>query len=796
MFNGIGFENFATSSGLKSTHINCITEDLQHIIWVATDNGLYKLNQTKFSVYFNGKKANENNIKAITPDDNGGLWIGTEDALLKFENEKFYEYTIQKNKNSNLISCLFKDYEHNLWIGTYAGLFKYRGNPFVSYGMGDGLTSQFIYGIIRDSKNTLWVGAKNAGLFKLEKERFVQQIGVKAKNVNAIYEYKNGQLWLATEKGLIIYDGKNEIKKTDATGVFKQPINCFYKDSKGNVWLGSVDELFKYDGKKFTRYSFKGKTAKCDVWTIAEDLKGTLWIGTYLGGLIKFDGHDFTEYSRQLGLKADSYLTSLVDSDGNIYWGTLDGVWMYNPDSAQLVNFNEADGMNSDLIYSSTFGKNQNEIWFGTNQGLSKIDIAEFKKSRLKTIIRFGKDEGFSGVECNSNGTWVDTDGSIWFGTVNGLIRYDPDRYVKNEEEAKISITGFRLFYADTMLANNIHLAYDNNNISFNYSGVCLTNPEKVQYSHILEGFEKNWSPPEKQRLVTYSNLPSGTFTFKVISSNSEGIWNKQPATYTFTIDKPFWKTWWFIITLTLSIATGLTLAIRFRINRIKNREKRKTELNKKIAHIESQALRAQMNPHFIFNTLSSIQHYISNTNTDAALKYLSKFAKLMRKIMENSKQPVITVAEELNALNLFLELEIMRFEKKFEYIITVDKEIDQNYDRIPSMLIQPYVENAIIHGLLPRQGFGKISITLQKQNDTMLCIIEDNGIGRENSNEFKKNRVQQHKSMGMSITQERLDVLNAGLNSNISCEIMDLYENGKPAGTKVQLIIPLEVGE
>lgn len=202
------------------------------------------------------------------------------------------------------------------------------------------------------------------------------------------------------------------------------------------------------------------------------------------------------------------------------------------------------------------------------------------------------------------------------------------------------------------------------------------------------------------------------------------------------------------------------------------------------------------MNPHFIFNTLSSIQHYISNHDTDAALKYLSKFAKLMRKIMENSKQQMITVAEEINALNLFLELEVMRFDKKFEYHIVIDPDIDQNYDRIPSMLIQPYVENAIKHGLLPKVGHCLISITLQKQNDTILCCIEDNGIGRENSKKFKINRVQQHKSMGMSITQERLDILNASLSSNINCEIIDMYENAEPAGTKVRLVIPLEVNE
>ncbi len=808
VFDGKKFTSYNTSNGLLSNHVNSITQDFQHNIWIATSNGLCKMNGNKFTYYSQKQGLFDTNIKSIIIDYKNTLWLATSNGLVKYsqkdsdaDHEKFIYYSLRKDNNSNLIGCLYQDYEHNLWIGTYNGLFKYRGNPFVSYGMQDGLTSQFIYGILRDSKNALWVGSKDGGLFKFESGKFTQfgkQSGLKANGVNAIYEFAPGTLWLGTDAGLRFFDGKIFIKNADSSGVFDHTINCFYKDSKNNLWIGGNNEVFKFDGEKYTRYKFKGRNENFQVWTFVEDLKSNLWIGTYLGGLIKYDGKEFIECSEKLGLKNDSYLTSLIDKEGNIYLGALDGLWMINPESVnpKLISFNEDDGMSSDLIYSITFGKIQNEIWTGTNQGLNKIDIAGFKKSGKKNIIPFGKLDGFSGVECNSNGTWVDKDGSIWFGTVNGLIKYDPYEYIENVTESKTSITGYRLFYKDTILTNNIHLSYRDNNITFYCSGVSLTNPSKVQYSHMLDGFDKNWSPPSKERLVTYSNLPSGTYTFKVISSNNEGMWNKIPASFTFTINIPFWKTWGFIIISSLLIIAVVMIFIRIRIQKIKNREKRKTELNKKIANIESQALRSQMNPHFIFNTLTSIQHYISNHNTDAALKYLSKFAKLMRKIMENSKQQMITVAEESNALNLYLELEVMRFDKKFEYSIDIDPNIDQNYDRIPSMLIQPYVENAIIHGLLPKEGLGKISITLQKQNDTILCIIEDNGIGRENSKKFQKNRVLQHKSMGMSITQERLDILNASLSSNINSEIIDLYENNEPAGTKVQLNIPLEVNE
>jgi ligand-binding sensor domain-containing protein len=792
VFKGKEITNYNLPSVDVTRKVNSIVVDKNNTVWIATSNGLYSFSNNKFTSY---KSLLGKDIKSIVQDSNYALWIGTSTGLYKLHDKNITNYPLHKNKNSELVSSLFIDFENNLWIGTYAGLFKYRANPFVSYGIEDGLIDQFIYGILRDAHNNLWVGSKNNGLFKFENDRFYQQKNIRATSVNAIYQFNENILWLGTNKGLIIYDGKTTLNQKDTSSVYKRTVNCFYKDSKNNIWIGGANEIYKYDGKNYIKYSVGNTSETIEVWTIIEDINGTIWAGTYLGGLFKLDDTSFNRYNSKLGLKSDSYLAAISDKEGMIYFGTMDGVLMFNPKNEQFDYFTEADGLNSDLVYSLTFGKTQDQIWAGTNQGLNRIDIDEYKIKKQKVIIPFGKEEGFSGVECNSNGTWVENDGAIWFGTVNGIIKYDPKKYIKNTEESKTSIRGFRLFYVDTTLVNNTHLSHDNNNITIYYSGVCLTNPAKVQYSHILEGFEKTWSPYSKERLVTYSNLPPGTYTFRLISANNEGVWNKASVDFKFTIDKPFWKTWWFITIVSLFIITSLTLVIRLRIKNIKNREKRKTELNKRIANIESQALRAQMNPHFIFNTLSSIQHYISNNNTDEALKYLSKFAKLMRKIMENSKQPMITVAEEVNALNLYLELEIMRFDKKFEYTIVIDSDIDQNYDRVPSMLIQPYIENAIVHGLLPKQGAGKITIELQKQQDTILCLIEDNGIGRENSKQFKKNRVT-HKSMGMSITQERLDILNAGFNSNISCQITDLYDKGEPAGTKVRLIIPLEVAE
>lgn len=799
MFDGKNFNNYTILDGLAGNTINGIAQDSAGGVWIATSEGLSKLKNNTFINHTMEEGLSDNDIKTVICDKRNNIWIGTPKGIARVKRFEFKNYTLSNEVNSNIVNCIYQDYEQNIWIGTFNGLYKYRSDLFEVYSEKEGLTNNFIYSIIRDKLGQLAVGTNGGGLYVEGEERFINftiKDGLADRKVNATFKDDDGNVLLGTDNGISVFDGKKFIHVSKYDSLIGEPVNIFYRDSKGNLWIGSNGVVYKYGNHSFKKYVPHSFTENAQVWGIHEDKQGNLWFATYLGGLFLFDGTGFIEQGKRLGFKTESFFTILEDDDGMLYFSSFEGVYAYNPKTKRTTNFGREEGISSELVYSMALNNSKTELWAGTNQGLSKIDIATFKKTGEKVITTYGKDEGFSGVECNTNGIYNDGDGSIWFGTVNGLIKYLPGEYIENKTLARINISNIRLFYTDTTLPQKSVLSYDMNNISFNYSGICLTNPRKVRYSHILEGFDKKWSPVGVERTITYSNLPPGKYTFKVKCTNNEGVWTEAPAEFSFTIKTPFWKTFWFYILLFLFCLSALILSIRLRIRSIKNKEKRKTEMNKKIANIELQALRAQMNPHFIFNTMASIQHYISNNDTDAALKYLSKFAKLMRSIIGNSKQQMIAISEELNALNLYLELEIMRFTDKFEYEIIVDKDIDPNYDRIPSMLIQPYVENAIIHGLLPKQGHGKISIHLQKQTDCILCTIEDNGIGRERSNEFKKNRVQQHKSVGMSITQERLDILNSSLNQNLNAQILDLFENGQPAGTKVQIMIPLETNE
>jgi ligand-binding sensor domain-containing protein len=776
-------------------------------LYVGSDNGLYILDLKKHTknVFHVNNGLIDEQITSVLCQKNGTVWIGSKSGLISFNGSDFSYYTIGFDNNSNHIRSLLIDYEENLWIGTHSGLYKFRGKGFTVYDRqnGYGLGNAFIYQITRDANQNLWFGTENNGVFKFSNGFFknysVKQ-GLLDNKVAAVLPLDDGAVWFGSDKGISIL--KNEkIENLSLSNLFKQeaPINCFYKDSKGLIWVGGQNGLcsMKKSGNSFviTYYKLPIKTAEKEgyaVWSVIEDNKGTIWTGTYLEGLFKLEGNQFIRQTISSPEPISTALDLCKDNYGNLYAATLNGVMMFNPERHTYKLISEKEGLSSELVYAISITKDNKYLWAGTNQGINRIDVKKLQYDYID-ILKYGKNDGFTGVESNSHGIYEDLDSSIWFGTVNGLIKYSPKEFIENDNLSKTSITNIKLAYSDTLLANGSVLPYDLNNISFYFDGICLTAPEKVLYTYKLENYDKDWSPSSDINYTKYDNLPPGKYTFKVKSCNNEGIWNVEPATFSFIIKSPFYKTWWFIVLIIMSIS-GIVIAIfRIRVRQVRNKQQAEFEQQVEISKAELKALRAQMNPHFVFNSLNSIQHYILNSKGDEAVKYLNKFAKLIRIILNNSEKPTVTINEDLEALRLYLELEKMRFENKFDYIINVDASIDGDYDEIPPMLIQPYLENAILHGINPKEGNGQISINIKVVNQFIKISIADDGIGREKSRAIQSLQpAARHKSLGMKITKDRVRILNTLHQSNLNVNIIDLYDDKNEAiGTQVDLFIP-----
>lgn len=311
----------------------------------------------------------------------------------------------------------------------------------------------------------------------------------------------------------------------------------------------------------------------------------------------------------------------------------------------------------------------------------------------------------------------------------------------------------------------------------------------------MLERVDNSWIYTDaNNRLAEYKKVSPGTYTFKANGTNNDGIWGEEDISLTIIIVPPWYASWIFRILATLVIISIIWLILYRRIKNLRDKhqvEKKMLEIEKQKFDLEQKALRLQMNPHFIFNSLNSIQSYIITQDTDMAVQYLGKFSQLMRLILANSSYKYISMKEEVRSIQYYLELEKLRFENKFEYKLTVDKNIDQEFIQIPPMIIQPYIENAIIHGLLHKPTKGKLEIDFMLNKNSVLCTVFDNGVGRQKSMEIDKESGIKRKSRGLLITKARLEILNRQSDDPFSVLIDDLKDaKGKAVGTRVTLNI------
>ena len=337
---------------------------------------------------------------------------------------------------------------------------------------------------------------------------------------------------------------------------------------------------------------------------------------------------------------------------------------------------------------------------------------------------------------------------------------------------------------------------HDENNIVINISCLSFLMPEQNRILYKLQGASDELVSTGGGE-IRYAALSPGDYEFSAVAENVSGIRSNDTILIRFHIKKPFWMTWWFITSmLVLSIAL-ISLILFLKLQKSNQLALEKETLKTKAAKMEMRALRSQMNPHFIFNSINSIQHYILNHDKLIAQQMLSSFAKLMRNVLENSASEFIPLSKEIDTLNLYLKMESERFESKFNFNIHVDENIDMITTLVPPMIIQPMVENAILHGMVPLKGIvGKLSITLRIRGEFILCIIYDNGIGRKRSAQIKSAKGTHHQSNGIQITKERLQLCYKAIGylPEFDMQITDhTKQDGTAEGTEVQIMLPIQ---
>ena len=372
------------------------------------------------------------------------------------------------------------------------------------------------------------------------------------------------------------------------------------------------------------------------------------------------------------------------------------------------------------------------------------------------------------------NSSFIDKKGFLWFGTASGLVTYNPKLRRESFSSPHIILKNILINYqyidykkySDGTNRNglpiNLRLPFSKNNLTFEIDGVSLSNYPGMKFQYWLEGQGTGWSPLNANTTVTYNSLPAGTYILHARSVDSRGNVSAE-IKFQFLIKQAFYKTWWFIGLTSVLLIFVIYRIFQFRLKREREiNEKETLEYKSRLLTLEQKSLNASMNRHFIFNSLNSIQYFINTQDRLSANRFLTNFAKLIRKNLDSSDDgSLVPLSQELERLELYMSLESMRFKDRFEYKINCPEGIDAESIIIPAMMLQPFIENSIIHGILPDEdkiGLIEVNITLEK--DLLIIEIDDNGVGIETSINSKLNYDGDHRSQGMEITTKRIELL------------------------------------
>ncbi|MBL7813754.1 MAG: histidine kinase [Saprospiraceae bacterium] len=658
------------------------------------------------------------------------------------------------------------------------------------------------------------IGSGNGGLYSMDKTN-MGVTGQVLSNPFKPYAYifdmtpaVADTVWACTLDGLIWYKTTNNTEgslKKQVKGLDSLDNKFVYRDHYGLIWGRVANNgvgYFNPLSRQFVPFRSQGANAPFPLTSasaITEDpISHDMWFS--FGSEKRY----LVRWSRQTGVfekiepinKTGKPCTNtqyiLADPHHNLWMQNTEGVFRMNTQTLEVKSFGKADGLNTNFPEGFCYDKTGN-MWFATGNGLSRYDAQNHK------LLTFYKTDGLLANEI-ARVELIDTVRNILFvSTKGGFCLFEPDKRMTTTVNSRVFLT--TLWASDSAYAlpeSNIWtLPYNQNNLRIEFSSINFINglTNRYQYDLALEGAEAGWKDAGTDNFANYLNLPHGRYTFRVRTTNSDGLWSKDEAQLTIVIHPPWWQTWSFRLFIIGFLGSIAWWIYQRQIKLIEQRETEKNKVRQQLADLEMKALRSQMNPHFVFNALNSVQNFILKNDPREASRYLTKFARLMRLILENSESPVVPLAKEMELLRYYTELEVLRFSKQFIVDFQVDKALHTESVSIPGMLIQPHIENAIWHGLMHKtDGTGQLIVRVIKINDkTLICEIEDNGVGRAAAAIIEQHRPKAHRSTGLANIRHRLELLNAQLADDIRFDIEDLMDDaGQARGTKVVVRIPI----
>jgi ligand-binding sensor domain-containing protein/two-component sensor histidine kinase len=753
-------------------------------------------------------------ITTLAPGSAGRLLVGSRTSgiaehRLPLDSVVIQAWDESKGLPRNDVRALFTDRQGQVWIGTSGGgLARMTSAQFQAYSTKHRLPDQRIYALCRDTNEQILVAAGRNGIWKLAPQGyFTPIVGTEMLNgmkCRTLATDLNGRIWAGTDgSGVFVFTDSLPIQKlTLASGhLASDVVQKILFPPNGAVLIATtrgVTELQRTDNIWVVKNRYEdGK----HITTLQADATGRVWFGAS-DGRVGFLENGTSHNLNITGLPA-TMITSVVPStDGNLYVSTrTQGIYLVNPNrETSFKPMPESLSPQSRTVYLLAQDA-EGILWAGTESGVYAIDL----RSAQKSITAFGAAQGFTGLETCQDATLCDASGRMWFGTMNGLMQELPTlSNAKQEAKPYLHFQKTSLFYkplAETEFAEQASLLFDTvgqglvlpynqNHLRFDFKAFNPASTQPILYRYRLTPTDADWSPWTDDRSVQFASLSPGIYALSVQAKHPD----QQPAksvTARFTITAPWWQSLGFRLAsgaISIVLVSSLVWWYIKRVKRIEREKRRHLELQNKLLALEQKALQLQMNPHFIFNALNSIQSFIATQNLEKARSEMTQFSRLMRGILQNSRKQTISLKEEMDTLRDYLLVEQNLRASSFDFEVKCAENLDPEEVMLPPMLLQPFVENAIIHGVAQLQTLGEIKVHFTLEGHDLNCTVTDNGIGREKAKLLATNKLPGHQSAALGVTRDRLQALGGSL------QINDRLDNaGNVIGTEVQVQLPIE---
>lgn len=741
---------------------------------------------------FNVPVSKNQNFSSLFIHTENDFWLGSDEGLLHIRNEQVELLNVTSGLSSNAITSLYMDESKNLWVGTLnEGINKLKRKTIHTYSIEDGLMNDNCGPLLTLPDNSLLISNFCKGINRMKDRKFHEPIQQSGHCIYALFSDRvNDEIWAGTYgSGIHCYKNGKLIRNiTTKEGLPNDKIFSIFQDHQNTIWIGTESGLCSYKNGKV---NFSVPTAG-KVSYICQDSKKRIMF-CFDKGIGQLDGTAVKTYAPESSQLTGNIRYLYEDSEGT-YW-----IATYGNGIARLKN--DVFFFFPELIdnYASCILEDRSErLWISTNRGIfmgKRSDLNDYadEKTVFLPVQYFGKQDGMLNEECNGgfqySGVTLDNQ-HICFPTQNGIAIINPVRAYNPVKSPKLYIQSISVDttnYFDPDAVKKISNKHQK--ITFHFTAPFFDDPHNLLFQYKLDGYDANWSSPLHVREANYLNLPPGNYTFRLRIYG-----NLTEKTITFKIPLPLWKTDLFIyaaVAATLYLFIGIAF---YRMKRNQRKEIKKNELVQRYSRLKLSALQTQINPHFMFNCLNSIRYFIEASKKEQATIYLQKFSRLLRLFIEHSRSEFIPVEEEIKLLTLYCELEQLRFNTPFDLVLNVDDQIRNGHVRIPSMIIQHFVENSINHGLKHLERKGTLELHFQLQENILVVHVLDDGVGRSLSEKNNQEKMSGHISRGGQITKERIQLINIIKKMNITVHIADRYPEKDETGTKVIIHIPVKL--